>query len=335
MKEAHAENSRLSRLLVVAGGVCLLAAAGAPTAAAGLGLSDATESGLPATAAIQGAAETLLGAAELDVAAQVRDQPLPEAPAGTIAQATNVLAQTAAPTLAQTSETLAQVTTPVLEPVQQTPLLPATLDTLSAVTESVVSPVAETLAVVESGRPPQLQQAGDELGPALETRAPVLGALGEADTTAPRAEGAPGVSEEKPVLAAPTPELPAALPGATSPDRARPTPPARKALGMSLNDPAVALLTLPSVPGGHEGSTGDLRGAKASAPLPSAPAPFSPGGPLSGLAPASASAGAGVLLLAALAATLFLAAPGLGRRLRPRLAPWPQPIPQFSLERPG
>jgi hypothetical protein len=46
--------------------------------------------------------------------------------------------------------------------------------------------------------------------------------------------------------------------------------------------------------------------------------------------------GAGIaILLAALAAGLFLAAPGLGRRLRPRLAPWPLPTLHLSLERPG
>jgi hypothetical protein len=67
------------------------------------------------------------------------------------------------------------------------------------------------------------------------------------------------------------------------------------------------------------------------------PLPGLSGGPLTAFLSAFASAGAGalVILLAALAAAPFLAAPGLGRRLRLRLASWPRSILQLSLERPG
>jgi hypothetical protein len=61
-----------------------------------------------------------------------------------------------------------------------------------------------------------------------------------------------------------------------------------------------------------------------------------PSPPVSGLVP-SATAGAGAVstFLAALAAVLFLAAPGIGRLLRSRLPSPPQPLLSLSLERPG
>jgi hypothetical protein len=61
-----------------------------------------------------------------------------------------------------------------------------------------------------------------------------------------------------------------------------------------------------------------------------------PSPPVSGLV-SSAAAGAGSVStsLAALAAVLFLAAPGIGRVLRSRLPSPPQPLLNPSLERPG
>jgi hypothetical protein len=70
---------------------------------------------------------------------------------------------------------------------------------------------------------------------------------------------------------------------------------------------------------------------------PSAPhSPFAPDGPF-GLALAAATAGASFFLplFAVLAATFLLAAQGVGRRLRPTLAPPQLPILALSLERPG
>jgi hypothetical protein len=66
--------------------------------------------------------------------------------------------------------------------------------------------------------------------------------------------------------------------------------------------------------------------------------PFGPARP-HGFPASAGTAGAGggstAPLFAALAAILLLAAPGLGRRLRLRLAPRPLPILATSLERPG
>jgi hypothetical protein len=61
-----------------------------------------------------------------------------------------------------------------------------------------------------------------------------------------------------------------------------------------------------------------------------------PSAPVSGLV-SSATAGASAVstFLAALAAVLFLAAPGIGRPLRSRLPSPPQPALNLSLERPG
>jgi hypothetical protein len=88
----------------------------------------------------------------------------------------------------------------------------------------------------------------------------------------------------------------------------------------------------------HAGDTSSHRDPTASAPArrPSAPgAP--PSGPLGFLAAISAAfaSSAALLYVAALAAALLPAAPGLSRRLRLGLAPWPLPIPLGSLERPG
>jgi hypothetical protein len=296
MAEAHATMSRTRRLAVVVGTLGLLAAAGAPTAAAGLGLPE------------------LIEASHADALGQVTETPTPS-------------------------------TTPVLETVQQTQL-PAT-------TPSPVSAAAE----------PLLQQTPPTLDPVLDIAAPALGALDETTRTATevvspllqatqpvvgtrmppaavdapptkaatREEGVRLVAEEEPSVVPTTVKLPAALPAPRGSGREELAMPMRRAVEV----PPQGSSSIASVPGGPENTTADLGGTEISLSLPSAPAPFAPGGPLSGLAWASASAGAGAFLLAVLAAALLLAAPGLGRRLRLILAPWPQPILQVSLERPG
>jgi hypothetical protein len=309
MKEERAAIPRIRRLAVVVGALFVLAAVGAPTAAAELGLPEQAESGL--------------------------DAQLREATTGTLTQATETVDQTAAPTPTQAAETLAQTTAPVLEPVRQAQLLPGTAETIEAVTESVVEPVAETLPVAEAATQPLLRQTRSTLDSVIEATAPAHGALDVA-TDAPRTASAPveetvaAPREEQAIVEAVSERPVARTPDSSDRDELTTSP--RRAPGVPLASPAPSdFSALPSLTGA------DLGGAKASPSLPSAPAPFAPGAPLSGFASASAAAGAGVfaLLLAALAGALIMAAPGLGRRLRPGLAPGPQPIPQLSLERPG
>jgi hypothetical protein len=239
------------------------------------------------------------------------------------------LSEIAAAPLVQATESLEQTAGNALEPARTTQLLPATVETLAVVTESVVAPVAETLPALE---------------PVLETTAPLSRAL--QGTPATDAPSTPGAAPEKTASAGTGDEVSMAavvldLPIASAPtsiDRDKRTVPTRRVARVSPTGSGLnGVPTLPDLPGAAENTTSTSGGAEASPPPPSTPPPFAPGGPLSGLASAFASAGAGalVLLLAALAAAPILAVPGLGRRLRLTLAPWPQPILQLSLERPG
>jgi hypothetical protein len=291
MAEAHATMSRTRRLAVVVVTLGLLAAAGAPAAAAELGLPELSSSG---------AAETTGEALEQMIEASQADA------------------------LEQATETLAPTTAPVLETVQQAP--PA-LDPLLDIAAPALGALDETTRTATEVVSPLLQATQ----PVVETGTPRVAVDALPTKAASRNEAAPLVADEEPsVVPAPT-ELPAALPAPIGSGRQGLATPTRRALEV----PPQGSSSIASVPAGPENTTADLGGTEVSLSLPSAPAPLLPGGPLSGLASASASAGAGALLLAALAAALLLAAPGLGRRLRLRLAPWPQPILQDSLERPG
>jgi hypothetical protein len=118
----------------------------------------------------------------------------------------------------------------------------------------------------------------------------------------------------------------------TVPRRVAMVPPARLPVVHAFPGPAPGAQAPPVAP---RASLAPAAGTSAS----TAPAPtrHPPGGPLGALSSAAAAAGGGafVPLLAALAAAFLLAAPWLGRRLRPALAPWPLSIPRLSLERPG
>ena len=332
-KGARAERSRIRRLLVAVSGVCVLAAVGAPTAAA---LSELTESrlpvpeiaGLPETDVTEATGEPFSLTPDTSALDETAGPVLAaaEASADGLPQTTENLAQAAAPTLARSTETLAQATGPVLEPVQQSQLLPETVDTLAGVIESAVPPAVESLPLVEAVTEPRPQRTLPPRNSVRETPASPIG-IDASDTAIP-----PPAQHS---IVTSTPELRVALSPSTTSNFEKPIASTRRALRAPLRvNSSSTLRGLPSVPSGGEDATGTSAAATAS-PVPRDPVPFAPGSPLSGLASASASAGAGALLLAALAATLLLAAPGLGRRLRPKLAPWPQPIPQLSLERPG
>ncbi len=379
MAEAHARISGIRRLAVVAGGVCLLAGAGAPAAVAGLELPAPPDSGL-ATRAIpdltemrEEAIETTAPASdvapleELEEAARpALEGPLPEVVAP-LSQTVNDIPQRldqplpVAPveTVEKATETLSETTAPVLDHVQQAQLLSGAVETLTAVTESPGVPLPLTQPLPPETLP-VLGAALDATTPALrgvdvttkteavrhllETTQPVVTAASTppvatdvpARESSPLAEIGPARAVETSPFVPPPPPLSATERAPISSSREKlALPPNGTSEVRSPDVGSADFLALP-VPGGYEISGPNSGGTTASS-SPRIPQPFAPGGPLSGLASASATAGAGALvpLLAALAAALLLAAPGLGRRLRPGLAPWPQPILPLSLERPG
>jgi hypothetical protein len=144
----------------------------------------------------------------------------------------------------------------------------------------------------------------------------------------------------KPTTGPTTPEPVSTL--ATPPEPAgRPATAAAVSAVTARTSPLVfGIVSPPTLPAPSYATTSTDGGSAASASrAPRAPTTPTPGGPLGILSTAFASGTGGgalfVFLLAALAAALHLAAPGLGRRLRSALAPWPLPILELSLERPG
>lgn len=237
----------------------------------------------------------------------------------TVEQATKAVEQTVAPLVEATAKVVEDPAAVLPEPVAQTvePVLAhvraTTTPALGAATQvvrRVTSDVSEATRTVETAG--GLASAPGDTG-RVES-APV------AALTTGHAE----MSSATGAVATATPEARPTVSGA----REFPKPGARRpaALPSSSSAPAAGVF-VPS-----QGENGATPSSHARTPLPEIPS-----GPLTALLFASASGGGGALalLLAALAATSLLARPGLGRRLRPRLAPWPQPIPHLSLERPG
>ena len=247
--------------------------------------------------------------------------------------------------LARTAETTAQTVLQTAEPV-----VTQLVDSAGTATSSlpiaggVVGPVVGGPDIVVddtlSGAGTTVDAVQPVIGDAARTTSTASGLLSPASTPPQAAQAEAASVLEPPAARGPTTvndtfETGAAPVWATtspSPQPLRPTP--RDFQTPRIPWPGVSI-TLPSAP------VGDLdvtpRGGMAMSSHSHAPLPDIPSGPLTTLLSASASAGGGalVILLAALAAALSLAAPGLGRRLRPALAPWPQPILQLSLERPG
>jgi hypothetical protein len=285
---------------------------------------------------------------------------------GTTSQVTGTVEQTAE-TVAPVVDTATQTTSPAVESVTTTTeaLTQSANETVAPVVESTTKTVNEVVKTANQTVAPVVQRVEETVTtivPAAETVTPVVKDLVEtvsstantARKTAARTRSAAPASSQ-PTSAAPTASAPtsnAATPSVSDeqqvatlvtdalPDAATT---GRTPRSISENPTAPeAKLPVGIVTPLSSASAGDLvvtpNGA---APPPSmkprSPLPGVPSGPLTALFGASASAGGGALVafLAALAAALFLAAPGLGRRLRPRLAPWPQPIPYLSLERPG
>ena len=274
-----------------------------------------------------------------------------------VAQAVAPVAQAAAPVTQAAAPAVAQVTAPVAQavnPVVQQVAGPA----LTAV-QPVVQPVLQATAPVLTSIEPVLEAAEPLTAPLLEATAPLLEATGPAlEVTAPLLETATQARMSPSSTVVPPPGLGAASAGDA----------AAQSTSTSVSEtvpPTLLVATDPPRPSASRDAgavtTGPSRGATASIesspPWASAemaprdgrtghtatagpsrlPKPTAPSRPLGFLTSVSAAPGSGALLVffAALAAIILVAAPGLGRRLRPDMAPWPLPITLASLERPG
>jgi hypothetical protein len=181
--------------------------------------------------------------------------------------------------------------------------------------------------------------AVDATTPLLETTIQAPGSA-PAPTTAP-GSGAPSAPDEAGAAAQPTSmsALGAGTPAVfATPDRPRASAP--RAAGSAVPGPSGAVAAIePSPPWSPAdvAPRADRATHTARAGSSRTPAPTGPWGPLGSLTSVSAAPGSGAMLVffAALAAIFLLAAPGVGRRLRPALAPWPLPLSLASLERPG
>jgi hypothetical protein len=245
-----------------------------------------------------------------------------------VAQATAPVAQVATPGPKAAEPVLAQ-TAPVLESVQ-----PLVEPLASPVVEAAAPLLGATAPVMETTAPPL-----DATTPARRASAPTRhGATSEPGAAS---SGTPTSSEGVVSEAAPTgADIPTLLTSPPSDTRAAAPPERLEVHGRSLRDSTWAAGDRGPSDGWQTTFTAyrDGRGTHtAKAGTPRAPSPTEPGGLLGFLAAVSAAfASSGALLFfAALAAIILVAAPGLGRRLRPPLAPWPLPIPLPSLERPG
>ena len=277
--------------------------------------------------------------------------------------------QTTAPVVQQAAAPLTQAAAPVVQTAAPVgPTVAPVLQTGTTVV-STVAPVVQTAApVVQQAAAPVVQTAAPVVqyaaGPALGAAAPLLRPAGQVTDSvgdpvrkvSPALNAAHGSLDPAATVAGSTEatvageEATAAggsndevvVPTAALGERDAVTGRARSARDIGHRPPRVlSISTIPRVPVHAEGSSSDptsAAGSRTTAVSPRRSAPEVPSGPFFGLFAAMAAAlasGASLILVAALAAALVLAAPGLGRRLRLTLAPWPLPTALPSLERPG
>ena len=349
----------IRRLLTATGAVCIFAAVGAAPAFAALGLAGASDT-LPPVASAESVTQTFSQpvvslteatepvAPQSELAASGPTLPAVEAPRqeATVAEAVQ---QPAAPAgeVVQRMAAAAEPTNramPVVSTAQQTTALAGQLvldipaqaaHGLDEVATSVAEPVTaatEAVALLVNTTAPMLEatRAGViSTGPSLEDAQPVA-RVPQVVEIAQVVTGAPPLGDD---------ELPASATATTHTESAFDSR-VSDASRAQRRDAGASAPRLPILPSGPVDDVGRAspgsRGTSAVRPSNS-PMPTAPGGPPGALGSAftSAAAGALVIFLAALAAALLLAAPGLGRRLRPTLAPWPLSNPQLSLERPG
>ena len=263
--------------------------------------------------------------------------------------------QTTAPVVQQAAAPLTQAAAPVVQTAAPVvPTVAPVVQTAAPVVQQAAAPVVQTAAPVVQyaagpalgAAAPLLRPAGqvtDTVGDPVRKVSPALnaahGSLDPAATVAGSTE-ATVAGEEATAAGGSNDEV--VVPTAALGERDAVTGRARSARDIGHRPPRVlSISTIPRVPVHAEGSSSDptsAAGSRTTAVSPRRSAPDVPSGPFFGLFAAMAAAlasGASLILVAALAAALVLAAPGLGRRLRPTLAPWPLPTALPSLERPG
>ncbi|MGH3128909.1 MAG: hypothetical protein ACRDPX_13395 [Gaiellaceae bacterium] len=292
-----------------------------------------------------------------------------------LAQATAPVAQTTEPVAATTAETAAPVVAQVAAPITQAaaPVVAQVTAPVAQVVDPVVQqaagpmltavqPIVQTAAPVLAAAQPVLEAAEPLTAPLLAATAPLLDTAGavleatapllETTTEAQASSSSPATAPTSASGASNAPsENAAAQPTSTSAagtvtpalvvaaDGAR--PPASREGGAVATGPrreATAAIEPSSLwPQAYGATRADRKAHTAKAGSSRTPAPTGPSGPFGFLTSVSAAPGSGALLVffAALAAIILVAAPGLGRRLRPDMAPWPLPITLASLERPG
>ena len=295
------------------------------------------------------------------VAPIVQEASKPAAVTQPLAQATAPVAQTAGSVASPAAPVVAQAVAPVAQ--AAAPVTQAAAPAVAQVTAPVaqaVNPVVQPVAgPVLTSIEPVLEAAEPLTAPLLEATAPLLEAAGPAlEATAPLPETATQARMSSSPATVPSPASGAASVGdaaaqstSTSvPGTAPPTP-------LAASDsprPSASRDTEADVTGRSHGAIAAIEWSSpwpppdvaprdgrtrhtATAGSSRMPKPTGPSGPLGFLTSVSAAPGSGALLVffAALAAIILVAAPGLGRRLRPDMAPWPLPITLASLERPG
>jgi hypothetical protein len=262
----------------------------------------------------------------------------------TVTPVTTMVQQTAAPVVS----TVEQTTAPLVTTVQQAaaPVLETTAPLLQT-TAPLVTTVDETLAPVLQ---PALETTQDVLAPVVTTTqqalvpvadplahsaAPLAGSVRQTTTPEGQAGRSDGGSTTAPGVVAPV-----------QADDLRPTPAAPTAGGSASRTPSPIRLEVQRTPievapwlgstlePGLDSASGRHHATASPERLPGPSAPDGHGG----FSVSSAPGGSGsffVPLFAVLAATLLLAAQGVGRRLRLTPTPPQLPILATSLERPG
>jgi hypothetical protein len=286
-----------------------------------------------------------------------------------VAQVTAPVVQTVAPVVSTVSAPVAEVTAPVVQTAAAVvnavtePLAPVTAPLVQAVAPVVqaAAPILETAAPVvdplteglAGGSAPLLGGNDDELlGPgsllAVVTSpeslggspvmpAPLAAASVVPVSTAGDTPSSSDASPQAPVVAAGAIES-----GGTASWRPRTADrftrghaDRQRGVATPIELPAALPHTWPGSTSGTVMSGPDASKGTKARPL-SPPGPSTPSVPSVPSSAAAVFSGSGAsIFVAALVAALLLAVPGLSRRLRLELAPWPLPIALPSLERPG
>jgi hypothetical protein len=286
--------------------------------------ADAVAATAPVTQASASSVQPVTtAAASVAVPVAKAAEPVTASAAPAVTGATKPITSSAAPVVTEVTKPLAPVTEPLAAAADQVarPLVEST--------EPLLAPVAPILA-------PAVSELTEPLAPVTKTILPAGAATpavsGETAAGAPRAAS----------FETATPAAPASPPARPAYDASGGASVAGMAVSLVPSQPVDTPRARVSPGGAPPGSPGALWAGTAPPrhEVASARQPDPLQWPLRGNGDTGVSfavgSGAGIaILLAALAAGLLLAAPGLGRRLRPRLAPWRLPTLHLSLERPG